>query len=94
MENPYLKNCNSDYLIKEITDWLKLCEKIGDGSMQIPNIRLLQGYIDGLEMKRAFWQDFFSQRMMGCDRCLVYVSRPCRDTFVCVMQSPHCAYGL
>ena len=61
MENPYLKNCNSDYLIKEITDWLKLCEKIGDGSMQIPNIRLLQGYIDGLEMKRAFWQDFFSQ---------------------------------
>lgn len=61
MENPYLKNCNSDYLTKEITDWLKLCEKIADGSVQIPNIRHLQGYIDGLEMKRAFWQDFFSQ---------------------------------
>ena len=61
MENPYLKNCNSDYLTKEITDWLKLCEKIADGSKQIPNIRFLQGYIDELEMKRALWQDFFSQ---------------------------------
>ena len=61
MENPYLRNCHCDYLIKEITDWLMLCKKIEDGSLQMPTKKFRQGFIDGLEMRRAYWQDFFSQ---------------------------------